>query len=112
MKVDHSLVDPHLEPVPRLGTLTARCFTCGDAQRLRRHAHGPLDAQLLFPRLGDEVRADLLKRAHVPRGQGDPDAVDGCGLLPWFLGIVLQIRLQENLIAVSLGCTWRLHNLI
>lgn len=103
MQINHTLVNPHLEAIPRLGTLTARRFPGGDAQRLRRHTHRPLHTQLLLPRLGDEVRADLLQGTHVARGQRDTDAVDGCGFLAGFLGILLQIRLKQNFGLITRG---------
>ena len=34
MEIDHTLVDPHLELVPGLGSLSARSLTGGDTQSL------------------------------------------------------------------------------
>merc|ERR1711914_55156 len=53
VEVDHPLVDPQLEPVPSLGTLTAR--------GLPGHPHGALDLQLLLLGSLDQVGADLLQ---------------------------------------------------
>lgn len=36
VKVNETLMDPHLEPVPGFGTLSARGLTGGDAQGLRK----------------------------------------------------------------------------
>jgi len=43
VQINDTLVDPHLEAIPSFGTFTARCFTGGDAEYLRRHAYWPLD---------------------------------------------------------------------
>ena len=48
MQVDDPLVDPHLEPVPGLGTLAARGLPGGDPQGLGGHPHGALHLQLLL----------------------------------------------------------------
>ena len=84
MEVDHSLVDPHLEFVPGLGTLSAGSLPGGDPQYLGRHPHGALHLELLVLGASDEVGAHLLKGLDVPRGQSDSDAVDGDILLYTF----------------------------
>lgn len=40
VQVDDTLVDAHLEPVPGLGTFTARGLAGGDAQHLGGQTHG------------------------------------------------------------------------
>ena len=47
MEINHPLVDPHLELVPRLGTLTARSLPGGDPKDLGGHPHGSLHLQLI-----------------------------------------------------------------
>ena len=42
VQIDQALVDAHLEAIPRLGSLTARRLTRGDAKRLGGHANGSL----------------------------------------------------------------------
>ena len=84
MEVDHSLVDPHLEFVPGLATLSARSLTGGDSQGLGGHPDGSLHLQLLVFGSLDEVTADFLQRLHVTGSQGDPDTVDGSVLLNTF----------------------------
>merc|ERR1719211_935895 len=84
VEVDDSLVDPHLELVPGLTTLSARSLTGGDPQGLGGHPDGSLHLQLLILGSLDEVTADLLQRLHVAGGQSDPDAVDGSILLNTF----------------------------
>ena len=42
MEIDHTLVDPHLELVPGLGSLSAGSLTGGDTQGLGGHPHGAL----------------------------------------------------------------------
>merc|ERR1711868_96214 len=76
VEVDHPLVDPQLEPVPGLGTLTARGLPGGDPQGLSGHPHWALDLQLLLLGSLDQVGADLLQALDRPGGQGDPDPVD------------------------------------
>merc|ERR1711992_474863 len=41
VEVNHSLVDPHLELVPGLGSLSARSLPGGDPEHLGRHPHRP-----------------------------------------------------------------------
>lgn len=57
MEVDHALVNPHLEAIPRLGTLTTRSLAGGDAENLGWHAHGALDAELLLLSTSNQVSA-------------------------------------------------------
>ena len=84
MEVDDSLVDPHLELVPGLTTLSARSLTGGDSQGLGGHPHGSLHLQLLVLGSLDQVTADLLQGLDVAGSQSDPDAVDGSVLLHTF----------------------------
>ena len=58
MQVDESLVDPHLEAIPGLGSLSTRRLTGGDTQDLGGHAHGSLHLQLLLLSSADQVSAD------------------------------------------------------
>merc|ERR1719378_1507612 len=76
VEVDHPLVDPQLEPVPGLGTLTARGLPGGDPQGLSGHPHWALDLQLLLLGSLDQVGADLLQALDGAGSQGDPDPVD------------------------------------
>ena len=76
VEVDEPLVDPHLEPVPGVGTLAARRLPGGDPELLRRHANGAGDAELLVHRGTLQVSADLLQVLDVAGGKGDADAVD------------------------------------
>jgi len=84
VEVDNSLVDPHLELVPGLTTLSARSLTGGDPQGLGGHPHGSLHLQLLVFGSLDQITADLLQRLHITGGQSDPDTVDGSVLLNTF----------------------------
>ena len=84
VKVDHPLVDPQLESVPGLGTLTARGLPGGDPQGLGGHPNGPLHLQLLVLGSLDQVTADLLQRLDITGGQSDPDTVDWSILLHTF----------------------------
>ena len=84
VEVDDSLVDPHLELVPGLTTLSARSLTGGDPQGLGGHPDGSLHLQLLVFGSLDQITADLLQRLHVTGSQSDPDTVDGSVLLNTF----------------------------
>ena len=81
VEVNHSLVDPHLELVPGLTTLSAGSLTGGDPQGLSGHPDGPLHLQLLVFGSLDQVAADLLQGLDVAGGQSDSDAMDGGVLL-------------------------------
>ena len=96
MEVDDSLVDPHLEFVPGLATLSARSLTGGDSQGLGGHPDGSLHLQLLVFGSLDEVTADFLQRLHVAGGQGDPDTVDGSVLLHTFSILHTELNLDAN----------------
>ena len=76
VEVNHSLVDPHLELVPGLGTFSARSLSGGDSQDLGWHPDWSLHLQVLVLGSSDQVAADLLQGLHVPGGQSDSDAVD------------------------------------
>ena len=95
VEVDHPLVDPQLESVPGLGTLTARGLPGGDPQGLGGHPHGALDLQLLLLGSLDQVGADLLQALDSAGGQGDPDPVDHL-LLAGTAFAILVSRLKEK----------------
>ena len=69
VEVDHPLVDPQLEPVPGLGTLSARSLSGGDSQGLGWHSDGSLDLEVLVLGSSDEVTAHLLQRLDIPENQ-------------------------------------------
>lgn len=69
-------MDPHLEGVPSLRTLTARGLSGGNLQDLGGEADGALDAQVLALRAVDQLSADLLEGLHLAGGEGDTDLVD------------------------------------
>ena len=48
MEVDETFVDPHLVPVPSLGSLSTRRLSGRDTQNLGRHAHRSLHLQLFL----------------------------------------------------------------
>ncbi len=88
VQVDDALMDTHLEPVPRLGPLSAGRLAGGDAKGAGRHADGALGLEVLVLGALDEVVANLLQGLDVARGQGDADAVDGGLLSGRFLLVV------------------------
>ena len=69
--LNQPLVNPHLESIPSLATLTTRRLSRCDLQMLCRQADGTLHAQVL--RLGavDELRADFLEGLDVAAGESD-----------------------------------------
>jgi len=60
VEIDHTLVDPQLEFVPGLGSLSARSLTGGDTEGLGGHPHGSLHLKLLLFGSADELGAHLL----------------------------------------------------
>ena len=91
MKIDHALVNAHLESIPGLGTFTARGLPGGDAKSLSGHADRALDLKILLLSSTDEVAADLLEALNIPRGESDADAMDWA-LITGGLGCVLKHR--------------------
>ena len=61
VQVNHSLVDPHLELVPGLGTFSTRSLSGGDSQDLGWHPDWSLHLQILVLGSSDQVAADLLQ---------------------------------------------------
>merc|ERR1719187_237522 len=59
VKVNHALVNPHLKPIPSLGTFTTRCLSGGDAKNLSWHANRALDLQLLVFGTLDQISTHL-----------------------------------------------------
>ena len=106
VEIDETLVDAHLETIPRVGTLTARGLAGGDPELLGREADRALDLEVLVLGSALEISAHctagagvlisrvlgyvgilrraltLLKVLHVESGEGDADLVD---LLPLLL---------------------------
>lgn len=76
VQVDEPLVDPHLEPVPGLGTLTTGRLPGDVGEDLGGEPDGTLGSELLVLGSGDEVVADLFKVLYVSRGEGDADSVN------------------------------------
>lgn len=71
MKIDDTLVDPHLESVPGLGALSARGFTGGDAKGLGGHTHWSLNGKILLLCRTNQISTHLFERADMVAGQGD-----------------------------------------
>ena len=61
VEINNSLVDPHLELVPGLGTLTTRSLSGSDSQGLGGHPDWSLHLELLVLGSSDEVTAHLLQ---------------------------------------------------
>lgn len=58
VQVQQSLVDPHLETIPSVGTLTSRRLPGGDVQHLGGQAHRALHLQMLVLCSANEVSAN------------------------------------------------------
>lgn len=56
--LNQTLMDPHLEAIPGLGTFTARCFTGGDFEDAGRETDGAFDAEVLGLGTLDQVGGD------------------------------------------------------
>jgi hypothetical protein len=68
-------VNPHLETVPGLGTLTTRGLAGGDLKGLCGETDGALDAEVLALGTVDELLADLLEGLDLARGERDANLV-------------------------------------
>ena len=62
MKVNDSLVDPHLIPVPGLRALTTWGLTSCDLQDLGWHANGTFDLQIRLPSTPDQISTHYKQR--------------------------------------------------
>jgi len=91
MKINHPLVNPHLELVPSFGTFTTRSLTGGDTEGFGRHSDGSFYLQFLLLGSPDEIAAHFLERLDVPGGEGDPNPVHG-GLFLHPLSILISSR--------------------
>ena len=76
VQINDTLVDAHLEPVPRVGTFSRRSLTGGNGQLFGGHAHGSTDVQLLVE--GDlfQIGTDLFNVGDIATRQCNTDAVD------------------------------------
>lgn len=119
-------MNSHLIHIPSLRTLTTRCLSRSNLQRskislpettprapssrktdwarktylenLGRQSHRPLDTELLALSTLEQLRAHLLERRHLARGQGDSDLVDLGAFAEIFLGFL------EGHDCCSIGC--------
>ena len=57
VQVDQTLVDAHLEAIPRLGTFSAGGLARSDTQNFGGHAHRPFDLQVLLLSAFDQICA-------------------------------------------------------
>ena len=69
-------MDPHLERIPGLATLTIGRLAGCDLERLGGQTYGALDVQRLGASAVNELLAHLLERGNLARGEGDSDPVD------------------------------------
>ena len=76
IEIDQSLVNSHLEHIPGLRTLTARCLSGGDLECLGGQADGALNAEVLRLRTLEELGAHFLEGGNFATGQGDADLMD------------------------------------
>ena len=76
MHVDQPLVNPHLELVPSIGTLSTGRLTGSDSKLLGGHTDGSRYLKILLEGIVLEVSADFLDSLDVAGGEGETDAVD------------------------------------
>lgn len=69
-------MDPHLEHIPRLATLTTGSLARGDFERLGGEADRALDAEVLGLGALEELTAHFFKGRDLARRQGYADFVD------------------------------------
>ncbi len=69
--INKTLVKPHLEPIPSIGTFAARRLTRSDPEDFRGHADGSLELQVLLIRAMNKIRANLFQALHIGAGQRD-----------------------------------------
>lgn len=74
--LNETLVNPHLEHIPGLTTLTVGSLSGGDLEGLGGESDRSLDVEGLCASTVDELLADLLQGSNLARGQGDTDLVD------------------------------------
>ena len=92
VEVDEALVDAHLEPVPSVGTFTARRLADDELENLGGHAHGALHLEALLLGAADEIRAHLLEVSDVLGGEGNADAVNAGSVTLIALGTRSLVR--------------------
>ena len=97
-QIDHSLVDSHLEMLPRVGTLTTRGLAGGDTEELGGHGHGSGHLHLL-------VEGDAL---NIGTDYGIRRRSDS-GYVPFSMGftlvevMVMRMRCTSSLATFSLS---------
>jgi len=84
VQIDETLVDSHLEAIPRLGTLTTGSFPGGDTESLGWHSHWPLHLQLLVLGTTDQISANLFEALDITACQRNTDSMNSC-LFSWGL---------------------------
>ena len=72
MNVYHSLVDPHLEPVPGLGAFSARTLAGGDLQNLCRNADWASSLIVVVLCSGHDFGASPLESLDLFASDGQP----------------------------------------
>jgi len=75
-QINDPLVDSHLEPVPCLGSFSARCLSCCDSQHLSWKSNRTIDVQLLISWSLDQLGADLFKVSNIGTGQGNSNSMN------------------------------------
>lgn len=69
-------MDPHLESIKGVGTLTARTLSDSEPQDLRGQSDGAFRIDLAHGALGLQTGAYLLEVGNIGAGDGDADLVD------------------------------------
>jgi len=88
IEINQTLMDPHLESIPSLGSLTTGRLPGGDLQGLGWEADRAFDSEVLGLGTLDELLADFLEGGDFSAGQGDADFVGFRALAEIFLFVV------------------------
>jgi hypothetical protein len=73
--LNQTLMNPHLESIPSLRSLTTGRLSGGDLQGLGWEADRAFDSEVLGLGALDELLADFLEGGNLSAGQGDADFV-------------------------------------
>lgn len=69
-------MDPHLESISNIKTLTTRSFPCSYSQGFGRRPNPSLHFEILSLWASDQVSTYLLQRFHFAAGEGDSNPVN------------------------------------
>eukprot|EP00201_Polytomella_parva_P020571 CAMPEP_0175045626 /NCGR_PEP_ID=MMETSP0052_2-20121109/4541_1 /TAXON_ID=51329 ORGANISM="Polytomella parva, Strain SAG 63-3" /NCGR_SAMPLE_ID=MMETSP0052_2 /ASSEMBLY_ACC=CAM_ASM_000194 /LENGTH=125 /DNA_ID=CAMNT_0016309205 /DNA_START=116 /DNA_END=490 /DNA_ORIENTATION=- len=88
LEVENTLVDPHLEAIEGVGTLTRGTLAGGNLEDPGGHADGALGLNIVLLGGLDEVSGNLLKVLDALGGKGNANTVESNGLFNTDLSLV------------------------